>query len=125
DGIALDRARRRDVLLEAVASAPPTMKAGPAMWRPSGWQWLVIWLTATLSLGLWLTGAPYGKAQDRAAIIVLLLGALLVWQLSGRRDRPAKDASDIRRPRHRCVTLLAFFTPGRALLGMAVGLLAM
>src|SRR5207245_9562886 len=56
------------------------------MWRPSRMQWLVIWLTVLVALALWVSGSPYGKEQDRAAASIVVLGALLVWQLAGRRD---------------------------------------
>lgn len=63
------------------------------MWYPSRLQWVVIWLTGVLALTLWVGGAPYGRGQDRAAAAVLILGALLVWQLAGGRSKVAAPAS--------------------------------
>lgn len=59
------------------------------MWYPSRSQWLVIWLTTVVALALWIGGAPFGRGQDRAAVAVVLLGALLVWQLAAPRRRDA------------------------------------
>ncbi len=48
-------------------------------------QWVTIWVTVAITIILWLKPAVYRweqQRQNRVAIVVLIVGALLTWQLS-------------------------------------------
>jgi hypothetical protein len=59
-------------------------------WQPNRKQWAVIFGAAIVALFLWSgasdhTYASERQQQERAALSVLIVGALLVWFLDGKR----------------------------------------
>ncbi len=52
------------------------------MWHPNKAQWLIIWITAVLSLFLWLGSASSRQQDDRLIVSVVVVGVLLVWQFA-------------------------------------------
>ena len=61
------------------------------MWYPNRGQWIVIWLFAVCGLSIWTLGSPEGSAATRFAVSLLAIGALLVWRLSRKTERRARE----------------------------------
>ena len=55
--------------------------------QPDRYQWAVIWLTTIPALFLWINAGLYATDRaERFAAGIVIVGALLVWRLSGRPD---------------------------------------
>ena len=57
------------------------------MWKPNWAQWIVIWLFSLLSLFLWVESARLDDVGGRMVISLVIVGALLVWNLQNTRSR--------------------------------------
>lgn len=54
------------------------------MWYPNKFQWVVIWVTALSAFAVWIFVpiSATSNIRDRVVIALLVIGGLLVWQLS-------------------------------------------
>jgi len=55
------------------------------MWYPNKAQWWVIWITAILLILLIMVDASGETEPSHLGASILIIGSLLVWQLSKRR----------------------------------------
>jgi hypothetical protein len=54
------------------------------MWYPNKTQWWIIWLTVPLALFVWADAGMGDEENERYALALLVIAALLVWRFSRR-----------------------------------------
>lgn len=62
-------------------------------WHPNRKQWVAMFATAVIAVFMWATAAEYSNRRDREplermALGTVVIGALVVWFLSGDGRRP-------------------------------------
>jgi hypothetical protein len=69
-----------------------SVEVGSLMWYPNRGQWLVIWLVVPIALLIWAGSASDSSdTPGRVAVVLLSLGALLVWKLARPSSKRVED----------------------------------